>query len=73
MIYIQTLNNKVYSKYRNKLIRCILSNSISSATNNTVDKPHTNVIYTGLFSNKMKWLRRISLGSTILSIAFFVS
>ena len=30
-------------------------------------------IYLGLFSKKMRWLRRISLGSTCLSIIFFVS
>lgn len=74
MIYIQALNNKLYSNYRNKLIRCILKSTISTNSNiNDKEKPYMNVIYTGLFSNKMKWLRRISLGSTILSIAFFVS
>jgi hypothetical protein len=31
------------------------------------------LVYEGMFAKKMKWLRRISLGSTILSIAFMVS
>lgn len=31
------------------------------------------LLYTGLFAGKMKWLRRISLGSTCLSVAFVVS
>jgi hypothetical protein len=44
-------------------------NAPAFPTNNTKEV----LIYTGMFAGKMKWLRRVSLTSTVLSMFFLVS
>ncbi len=58
-----------------QLIPKFLSTSVGGTdkTNSAPEKPSEVLVYTAKYCNKMKWLRRVSLGSSFLSIIFLVS
>eukprot|EP01032_Pedospumella_encystans_P015362 gene15362-17576_t len=60
---------KVGSISSNKNIVCLSARALSTSSKG--EETTDVLLYTGLFAKKMKWLRRVSLGSSILSTGFF--
>lgn len=52
-----------------KNVACLSVRTFSSSSKG--EESTDVLLYTGLFAKKMKWLRRVSLGSSILSTGFF--
>ena len=70
--HVNTLLDVVRTNKSHSLV-CWRGFSVSNQSGKQSKDEQEILVYTGIFAGKMKWLRRISLGSTVLSVVFFVS